>query len=130
MSAAHDDLYSSTVVDAGGARVGPVGQVYLDDATGQPVYVTARMGLFGTREVFVPLAGAMLGEGLVRVPFPAEIIKQAPQVPSDRHLDPAEEAGVYRHYGLEFSVRSGAPGPDQAAPSPDGVTTGDDAPQG
>lgn len=119
MSTAQDDLYASTVVDADGNRVGSVGRVYLDDATGEPIYVTARMGLFGAREVFVPLAGALRGDRVVQVPFQVELIKQAPQVSSDRHLDPAAEAGVYRHYGLEFSLPSGAPAPHEAAPPAD-----------
>ena len=51
-------LMGSTVRDSAGDKIGKVGQVYLDDTTGQPEWVTVRTGLFGTRESFVPLAAA------------------------------------------------------------------------
>ena len=49
-------LSGATVVDTGGNKIGKVGQVYLDDQTGQPEWVTVKTGLFGTKESFVPLA--------------------------------------------------------------------------
>ena len=36
----YDDLYNSDVVDSEGKKIGGVGQVYLDDKTGQPSWVT------------------------------------------------------------------------------------------
>lgn len=50
----------STVMDSNGAKIGSAGQVYLDDQTGEPSWVTAKTGLFGTSESFVPLQGAHL----------------------------------------------------------------------
>ena len=49
-----DRYYGSVVVDSNGDKVGDVGQVYLDDATGRPEWVTVRTGLFGLKETFVP----------------------------------------------------------------------------
>ena len=42
-------LRSATVVDRDGSKVGNVQQVYLDDTTGRPSWVTVNTGLFGTR---------------------------------------------------------------------------------
>jgi sporulation protein YlmC with PRC-barrel domain len=42
-------LTGATVVDTGGDEIGKVGQVYLDDTSGQPEWVTVKTGLFGTR---------------------------------------------------------------------------------
>ena len=53
----YDNLYSCTVVDEDGSRIGAVSQVYLDDATAEPTFVAARVGFFGTKEVLVPLVG-------------------------------------------------------------------------
>ena len=59
-------LMGSTVRDSAGDKIGKVGQVYLDDTTGQPEWVTVRTGLFGTKESFVPLAAARVeGDELV-----------------------------------------------------------------
>ena len=50
-----DRVIGGTVHDSNGDKVGKVGQVYLDDATGQPNWVTVNTGLFGGNETFVPL---------------------------------------------------------------------------
>ena len=53
-----DDVQRATVYDRSGDKIGKAGQVYLDDATGQPSWITVNTGLFGTSESFVPLEGA------------------------------------------------------------------------
>ena len=37
-----DALYNRTVVDQSGDKIGEIGQVYLDDASGQPAWVTVK----------------------------------------------------------------------------------------
>ena len=59
----YDNLYSCTVLDEDGSRIGTVSQVYLDDATAEPTFVAARVGFFGNKEVLVPLVG-WLGDHL------------------------------------------------------------------
>ncbi|MEV0278692.1 PRC and DUF2382 domain-containing protein [Streptomyces sp. NPDC050610] len=94
------DLSGMSVVDADGHRVGSVQQVYRDDRTGDPEWITVRTGLFGTKETFVPLAGARQEDGELRVPHSKDTIKDAPRIDADGHLDPAEEDHLYQHYGL------------------------------
>ena len=38
-------------------KIGSIGQIYVDDSTGEPSWVTVRTGLFGMSESFVPLGG-------------------------------------------------------------------------
>ena len=45
-----DALYGRSVVDQSGNKIGEIGQVYLDDASGQPAWVTVKTGLFGRNE--------------------------------------------------------------------------------
>ena len=40
-----------------GDKIGKVGQVYYDDDTDQPKWVTVNTGFFGTNESFVPVSG-------------------------------------------------------------------------
>ncbi|MEU9124640.1 PRC and DUF2382 domain-containing protein [Streptomyces sp. NPDC048506] len=96
------------VVDANGAKVGTVQQVYRDDATNDPEWITVRTGLFGMKETFIPLAGARRTGDELRVPYARETIRAAPRIDADGHLDPSEEAELYRHYGIP---RPGAIGP-------------------
>ncbi|WP_435603376.1 PRC-barrel domain-containing protein [Streptomyces sp. bgisy130] len=96
------------VVDADGAKVGKVQQVYRDDATNEPEWITVRTGLFGMKETFIPLAGARRTGDELHVPHAKDTIKHAPRIDADGHLDPSEEAELYRHYGM---ARPGAADP-------------------
>ncbi|MGW1374635.1 DUF2382 domain-containing protein [Streptomyces sp. NPDC002446] len=109
------------VVDRDGARVGTVQQVYRDDATNDPEWITVRTGLFGLKETFIPLAGARRTGGELHVPYTKDTIRQAPRIDADGHLDPSEEDRLYRHYGL------GRPGSADPADGLEGVA-GDPAP--
>ncbi|WP_341729808.1 PRC-barrel domain-containing protein [Brooklawnia sp.] len=97
-----EQLRKSIVIDDAGSRIGGVGRIYLDDATGQVTFVTAKAGLFGQREVLVPVAGALVGDGLVEVPFSSDLVRRAPTVPDDYRLTPEQEAEILRHFGLPF----------------------------
>jgi uncharacterized protein (TIGR02271 family) len=90
----------ATVYDSDGDKVGKAGEVYLDDATGRPEWLTVNTGLFGSHESFVPLEQATLSGSDVRVPFDKAKIKDAPRVAADGHLEPAEEEELYRYYGV------------------------------
>ncbi|MBG6215619.1 uncharacterized protein (TIGR02271 family) [Arthrobacter sp. CAN_A6] len=100
-----DTILSSggNVVDAQGTKIGAVGQVYLDDQTGEPNWVTAKTGLFGTSESFVPLEGASATDVAVR--YTKDQVKDAPRVEADGSLSPEEEERLYRHYGLGSGSR-------------------------
>ncbi|MFP3463541.1 PRC and DUF2382 domain-containing protein [Arthrobacter globiformis] len=88
------------VLSTEGEKIGGVGQVYADDDTNQPNWVTVKTGLFGTRESFVPLEGARVEGDDIVVPFSKDQVKDAPGVDPDGHLDPAEEDRLYHHYSL------------------------------
>lgn len=86
------------VVGSDGTKIGSIGQLYADDDTGEPTWVTVKTGLFGTSESFVPVEGAHTqGEDLV-VPFTKEHVKDAPRVDADGHLSPEEEDRLYTYY--------------------------------
>ena len=88
------------VYDESGEKIGSAAEVYLDDETGQPEWVTVRTGLFGTRESFVPIRDADLTDDGVRVPVSKDRVKDAPKINTDGHLSPQEEQELYRYYGL------------------------------
>jgi uncharacterized protein (TIGR02271 family) len=108
-----EDLQRSTVIDQDGDKVGKVGQVYLDDATGQPNWVTVNTGLFGGSETFVPLDEATQDGEDLRVPYTKAFIKDAPNLDADSHVDESQEDELYRYYGLQGGgdrVRDGRDG--------------------
>jgi len=104
-------LMGSTVRDSAGDKIGKVGQVYLDDTTGQPEWVTVRTGLFGTRESFVPLAAARVeGDELV-VDVPKDRVTAAPKIDEDGHLSEEQEAELYSYYEVSPGVFGQGTGP-------------------
>ncbi|MFP5366935.1 MAG: PRC-barrel domain-containing protein, partial [Actinomycetes bacterium] len=46
------------VVGSDGEKIGSIGQLYADDDTGEPTWVTVKTGLFGTSQSFVLVEGA------------------------------------------------------------------------
>ena len=88
------------VVSADGGKIGGIGQIYLDDATGDPTWVTAKTGLFGTKESFVPLENARVQGDDVVVGYDKDKVKDAPRVDPDGSLSPEEEDRLYDYYGL------------------------------
>lgn len=94
-------LHNSNVVDQNGDKVGSVGQIYLDDQTNRPTWVTVKTGLFGGKETFVPLDRASEDNGDVRVPYTKDFIKDAPNMDADHHISEQEEDELYRYYNLE-----------------------------
>jgi uncharacterized protein (TIGR02271 family) len=93
-----NDFVGSTAIDAEGEKVGKVGQIYLDDATGQPTWVTVSTGLFGTRESFAPLHNARPSDGELRLAVTKQQVKDAPSVSADEHLSESEIDALYQHY--------------------------------
>jgi uncharacterized protein (TIGR02271 family) len=96
-------MSGATVRDPAGEKIGKVSQVYLDDQTGTPEWVTVRTGLFGGKESFVPLADADLrGDDLV-ITTDKATVSGAPRVDEDGLLSEEQEAELYRYYGLTDS---------------------------
>jgi uncharacterized protein (TIGR02271 family) len=93
-------LSGTTVVDSSGSKIGKVGQVYLDDQTGDPRWVTVKTGLFGAKESFVPLAASRLDGDQLVIDASKDQVSGAPQVDEDGHISEQEEAEIYRYYGL------------------------------
>ncbi len=106
------DVMDATVYSTDGNKIGKAGQVYLDDQTDRPEWVTVKTGMFGGSESFVPLAEANLDGDRLVVPYDKDRIKDAPRVDSDQgQLSQDQEGDLYRYYGLESGgpTAGGAP---------------------
>ncbi|THJ64626.1 DUF2382 domain-containing protein [Arthrobacter echini] len=90
----------ANVLSEDGAVLGPMGQLYVDDATGEPSWVTVVTHTSGNPESFVPLQGAELAGDDVRVPFSHSTVSESPKMSHDGHLSPEEEQQLLRYYGL------------------------------
>jgi uncharacterized protein (TIGR02271 family) len=91
-------LAGATVHGPDGKKIGSVGQVYLDNSSNDPQWVTVKTGLFGTKESFVPLEHAKLSGDRIEVPYTKDQIQNAPRIDEDGDLSPDRESELYRHY--------------------------------
>lgn len=99
----------AAVVGSDGERIGTVSQVFVDDRSGNPEWVTVRTGLYGTSETFVPLDRAAVRGDEIVVPYDRTTVKDAPRTNNtEPHLSEAEEARLYRCYGLDHGAGRGA----------------------
>jgi uncharacterized protein (TIGR02271 family) len=125
------DVQNATVYHTSGDKIGSVEQIYFDDDTGRPAWVTVNTGLFGSGTSFVPMADATVEGDRVVVPHDKATVKNAPRVQDDRHLDRDEEAELYRYYGLAYDPASGpsadtsfdTDGQDTSGPTTDSAMT-------
>ena len=95
-------------LDAQGGKIGSIGQVYVDDETGVPDWVTVNTGLFGTKESFAPLYGSSVTADGVVLPFGKDVVKGAPEIKDAAHLDPDEQEALYTYYQPYLGGASGA----------------------
>ena len=113
------EVYDGDVLSVSGEKIGSVGQIYLDDQSGEPTFVTANTGLFGLSQSFVPLRGARVENGDVIVDFDRTTVKDAPRIDDDGSLSPAEEDQLYAYYGMgTASLDTADYGTDDQTPEP------------
>jgi sporulation protein YlmC with PRC-barrel domain len=100
-------IYDAVVVTSDGHDIGGVGQIYLDDETARPSWVSVKTGWFGLRENLVPLDRAEMVGGRIRVPHTQEVVRAAPHVDAHEHLGEDEQRELSRYY-----ARSSDDGPE------------------
>ena len=116
-----DLLEQGSVVGSDGESIGKVGQVYVDNQTGQPSWVTVKTGWFGTSESFVPLDAASVDGDTIRVPYDKDTIKDAPHNEVGVELTETDETELYSYYGIGGRAATGTTGTGTDAELPVGT---------
>jgi uncharacterized protein (TIGR02271 family) len=112
-------LIGCPAVDCEGGKLGKIGQVYVNDRTGQPLWVTVATGMFGTRQSFAPIRGSRYdGEQLV-LAVPKDTIKDAPNIDDDQRIGADEQEALYRHYAGHLSGETAQDAGDQRTDAAD-----------
>ncbi|MDQ3572630.1 MAG: hypothetical protein M3383_07205 [Actinomycetota bacterium] len=88
--------------EMGGSTVGKVEGVYVDDHSGRPEWLLARMGRFGAH-CLVPARDAVGGAGHVWVPYSRDKIRKAPKVEANSPIQRDREQEMLAHYGIGSS---------------------------
>lgn len=107
-------ILGHTAYDRTHKKLGEIGQVFIDDVTGEPEWLTVRTGFFGTRETFVPARPAELQGEEVMVPFAQDQVKEAPRIDAETgRVPPEDETRLYDFYGMRPPPH---PGTEPATP--------------
>jgi uncharacterized protein YrrD len=85
-------------VDAEGNRIGKITKVYLDDQTGQPLWVLVETGLFGTGKSVAPTRGSRFDGQLVVLAVSKDQVKDAPGTDTDARISESEEQALRQYY--------------------------------
>jgi uncharacterized protein (TIGR02271 family) len=112
-----------TAVDADGEKIGTIEALYRDDRTNQPEWVAIKTGMFGSKQSFAPVAGSRNSGDDLQLAYSKDQVKAAPSVDPDGHLEPDEEAELYRHYGREADYAASAPKQDATPAQSDDAMT-------
>ena len=91
------------VHDPDGHKIGVLESVYVNTTTDEPAMATIQVGLpTRHRLVFVPLDGAIVGPGYVKVNYTKSLVKDCPAIGVDDVLPAADEEAIFQHYGLAY----------------------------
>ncbi|ARX87438.1 MULTISPECIES: PRC-barrel domain-containing protein [Streptomyces] len=91
------------VVDTEAHKIGVLEAVYVDTTTDEPAMATVRTGLPTRRRLmFVPLDDAIVGPDYLKVAYAKALVKTAPSIGTDDVLPAADEAAIFKHYGLPY----------------------------
>jgi PRC-barrel domain protein len=100
------DYTHRTAIDAEGNRIGKISRVYLDQQTGQPMWVLLETGLLGTRQSFAPIQGSRLDGELVVLAVSKDQIKDAPDIDPDAEISESEQDALRQYYSGDLGTES------------------------
>jgi hypothetical protein len=95
-----DHLMGRDMLDRDGNRIGQITQVFVDDRTGEPTWVTVKTGWFGLSQSFVPLHKVLWAGEQVQAAYDTATVKDAPRFATDEPLTVQDEDTLHAHYGL------------------------------
>jgi uncharacterized protein (TIGR02271 family) len=103
----YDSWIGHDVYDVDGDKIGEITDIYYDDVTQRPEWLTVKTGLFGSKKSFVPLQGSTRygddGDDL-QVIYDKDLIKDAPKVDVDEHgYDYSSTDEMHHGYGQEYT---------------------------
>jgi hypothetical protein len=91
------------VVDPDSHKIGKLESIYVDTATDQALFATVTVGMpTHHRLVFVPLTGATVGPGYLRVGYEKSLVKDSPSIDIDGVLPAENEPEIFAHYDMEY----------------------------
>ncbi len=93
-------LIGRNLIGSDAEKIGSVYEVYLDNSTRRPAWVSVKTGWFGSNVSVVPITQATERNGDICVPFDKNLVSNAPNHDPGEELSSDDEEELYRYYGL------------------------------
>lgn len=97
-------LLGRDMLDRDGDRIGEITQVFVDDRTLEPTWVSVTTGWLGLSQSFVPLNRVQWSGEQVQAAYDTATVRNAPRFATDEPLTPRDEDLLHEHYGLPDSA--------------------------
>ena len=99
----HDDLNAllkakSSVYGPQREKVGTLGNILVDVASGKADFATIHLGLFGSAESLVWLEGAVITDGHLQVRYSKDVIRHAPNIDPTSALTELDKDSLAAYY--------------------------------
>lgn len=108
--------------DPEGDKIGEVADVYYDEETKQPEWLSVGVGWFGKIRLIPATRVEKTGQGL-RVPYSKDQVKDSPEVDGEI-VSQAEEQRLASYYGLDYEAQPNDPCEPGAETKPGIATAG------
>jgi sporulation protein YlmC with PRC-barrel domain len=111
------EWHGRTVVTTAGDKLGKIEKIYFDQETNRPEWALIDTGMFAGKSSFMPLQGATSDGEQVTAPYSKDQVKDAPKIKPTLTISQAEEAELYRHYGIEYGESRSGSGLPEGSPT-------------
>lgn len=110
-------LRNARVRDVVGERIGKVAEIFLEDRSQEISFITVSLGLFRTREVYIPYSLVDVSDEGAIVQVAAHVVREAPRATGTGYLTRIEEQELRRYYTEALSP-GGRAGAEPLSPAP------------
>ena len=97
------DWRGKDVLDRDGEKIGKLEDVYVDTETDLEEFGTVKEGVISKHLTFVPLHDVTASPEYIQVRVSKSLVKDAPNMDTEAEISTLDEAGLYRHYGMNYA---------------------------
>ncbi len=99
-----DKHVGNSLVSSDGEKLGTIARFVPNRVTEIPEWIVIEAGLFGTKQLVVPVAGADFEDSEVRVAYPKQVVVEEPDFEDAEELSPEAESILEAYFGLGAAV--------------------------
>jgi uncharacterized protein (TIGR02271 family) len=118
-----DEMRGAPVYDNADEKIGKVEEIFYDQQTRVPEWIGIGTGLFGKKQVLVPVKGAQVTDDGLVVAYSKKQVKDSPDIEEDE-ISQQCEADLAAHYGLGYSKQRSQTGLTEGGRQPQGRKSG------